>query len=65
MVQLHAAQRGVTVPQFVDNLSWVHGAHSFHAGINFRFYIHNDSRGFFGSTILAPGVLFPGAKAEP
>src|SRR5207248_9524302 len=51
-------QRGVTAPQFIDNLSWIHGAHSFHAGINFRFYIHNDSRGFFGSTILAPGVLF-------
>jgi hypothetical protein len=51
-------QRGVTAPQFIDNLSWVHGAHTFHAGINFRFYVHNDSRGFFGSTILAPGVLF-------
>src|SRR5262245_269687 len=51
-------QRGVTTPQFIDNLSWLHGAHTFRAGINFRFYIHNDSRGFFGSTILAPGVLF-------
>ena len=51
-------QRGVTTPQFIDNLSWLHGSHTFHAGINFRFYIHNDSRGFFGSTILAPGALF-------
>ncbi|HKF21286.1 MAG TPA: TonB-dependent receptor, partial [Candidatus Angelobacter sp.] len=51
-------QRGVTAPQFIDNLSWVHGAHTLHGGLNFRFYVHNDSRGFFGSTILAPGVLF-------
>jgi hypothetical protein len=51
-------QRGVWAPQFIDNLSWIHGAHTFHAGINFRFYVHDDSRGFFGSTILAPGVLF-------
>src|SRR5215813_13608516 len=51
-------ERSVTAPQVIDNLSWVHGAHTFRAGINFRFYVHNDSRGFFGSTILAPGVLF-------
>ena len=51
-------QRGVTAPQFIDNLSWTHGAHTFHGGVNFRFYVHNDSRGFFGSTITAPGVLF-------
>src|SRR5205085_3011802 len=24
----------------------------------FRFYEHNDSRGFFGGTILAPGIIF-------
>jgi hypothetical protein len=51
-------QRAVTTPQFVDNVSWVHGGHTLRAGINFRFYIHNDSRGFFGGTILAPGIFF-------
>lgn len=51
-------QRAVTTPQFIDNISWTHGAHTFHAGINFRFYYHNDSRGFFGSTITHPGILF-------
>jgi hypothetical protein len=56
-VSPHTA-RAVTVPQFIDNLTWTHGAHTFRAGINFRFYIHNDSRGFFGGTILAPGVVF-------
>src|SRR6266478_1524841 len=51
-------QRAVTTPQFVDNVSWIHGAHTVRAGINLRLYIHNDSRGFFGGTILAPGILF-------
>jgi hypothetical protein len=55
-------QRAVTTPQFIDNLSWTHGAHTVRAGFNFRFYIHNDSRGFFGSTILAPGILFSGSN---
>lgn len=51
-------QRAVTAPQFIDNLSWVHGAHTIRTGFNFRFYYHNDSRGFFGSGILAPVVFF-------
>ena len=51
-------QRAVTAPQLIDNLSWVHGAHTIRTGINFRFYYHNDSRGFFGSGILAPVVFF-------
>src|SRR5437870_1891413 len=51
-------QRAITTPQFIDNLSWSHGAHTVRTGINFRFYVHNDGRGFFGSQILAPGILF-------
>jgi hypothetical protein len=51
-------QRAVTAPQFIDNLSWVHGAHTIRTGINFRFYYHNDSRGFFGSGVLTPVVFF-------
>ena len=51
-------QRGITAPQLIDNLSWVHGAHTIRTGINFRFYYHNDSRGFFGGGILAPVVFF-------
>jgi hypothetical protein len=56
-VSPHTA-RAVTAPQFIDNLSWVHGAHTIRTGFNFRFYYHNDSRGFFGSGILAPVVSF-------
>ncbi len=54
-------QRAVTTPQIIDNLSWSHGAHTFRGGINFRFYYHNDSRGFFGGTVAAPGILFNAA----
>ena len=50
--------RAVTTPQIIDNISWTHGAHTFHAGINFRDYIHNDSRGFFGTTDTTPVVQF-------
>jgi len=55
-------QRAVTTPQFVDNVTWSHGAHTFRAGINFRFYIHNDSRGFFGSNALAAATFFDATK---
>src|SRR5215831_14880604 len=34
--------RGVTTPQFMDNLSLLKGAHQFGAGVNIRFYEHND-----------------------
>jgi len=54
-------QRAVTTPQIIDNVSWSHGAHTFRAGINFRFYLHNDSRGFFGGTVAAPGIIFNAA----
>ncbi len=50
--------RAITAPQFVDNISWIHGAHTLRTGLNFRLYYHNDSRGFFGSGILAPVVSF-------
>jgi hypothetical protein len=60
-VSPHTA-RAITTPQLVDNISWIHGAHTVQAGINFRYYYHNDTRGFFGSTILAPGIIFSGTN---
>ncbi len=50
--------RAVTTPQLIDNVSKVWGNHTLHAGINFRWYIHNDSRGFFGSKAVVPWVQF-------
>ncbi len=51
-------ERAVTAPQFIDNVSYVHGAHTIRTGFNIRIYEHNDSRGFFGGGILAPVVYF-------
>ena len=50
--------RAITTPQIVDNVSWTHGAHNLRFGINFRFYLHNDSRGFFGGSIVNPIITF-------
>src|SRR5438874_1731076 len=50
--------RAVTAPQFIDNVSWVKGSHTIRTGINFRMYIHNDSRGFFGSNVVTPIIRF-------
>ncbi|HWC18767.1 MAG TPA: TonB-dependent receptor, partial [Terriglobales bacterium] len=50
--------RAVTAPQIVDNVSWAHGAHNLKFGINFRYYMHNDSRGFFGTNIANPIISF-------
>jgi hypothetical protein len=51
-------QRAITTPQIVDNVTWVRGKHTLRAGINFRFYIHNDSRGFFGGSVVQPIIRF-------
>src|SRR5712691_10218911 len=51
-------QRAITTPQIVDNLTWIHNKHTLRAGINFRFYIHNDSRGFFGGNVVEPIIRF-------
>ena len=50
--------RAVTTPQIIDNVSWSHGAHNLKFGVNFRFYMHNDSRGFFGGNIVDPIITF-------
>ncbi len=54
--------RAVTTPQLVDNLTKVYGNHTFHIGINDRWYIHNDSRGFFGSKAVVPWIQFNGTQ---
>jgi len=51
-------QRAITTPQLVDNVTWIHGKHTLRAGLNFRFYIHNDSRGFFGGSVVEPIIRF-------
>ena len=44
--------------QFVDNLSWLKGSHSFHFGTNMRFQRHTDTRGSVGTANVAPTLNF-------
>ncbi|HEV2826651.1 MAG TPA: TonB-dependent receptor [Pyrinomonadaceae bacterium] len=52
--------RWVTSPQVLDNLSFVHGAHVFRTGLNFRFYRHVDQRGQPGGINVTPSITFSG-----
>ncbi len=51
-------RRAVSTIQFIDNLSYVRGAHAIRTGINFRFYRHNDSRGLAGGLNVSPTIFF-------
>ncbi len=50
--------RAVTTPQFIDNIGILKGAHQFRAGINVRFYQHNDQRGQPGGVNVTPTISF-------
>jgi len=50
--------RAVSNIQFIDNLSYLRGAHAFRMGTNIRFYRHNDSRGFAGGRNISPNIFF-------
>ncbi len=57
--------RWVTTPQVLDNLSFVHGAHVFRTGLNFRFYRHVDQRGQPGGINVTPSVTFLQGNRDP
>ncbi len=57
--------RGVTTPQFLDNLSILKGSHQIGAGINVRFYQHNDQRGQPGGVNVTPTLSFSAAILPP
>ncbi len=57
--------RWVTTPQFLDNLSIVHGAHVFRGGINVRYYRHVDQRGQPGGINVTPSVTFSATTRPP
>ncbi|MDT7779162.1 MAG: hypothetical protein QOC99_1674 [Acidobacteriota bacterium] len=50
--------RGVRTLQYIDNLSYVRGAHTFRGGINFRFSRHTDDRSSVAGTSIEPAVTF-------
>jgi len=57
--------RGVTTPQLLDNLSILKGAHQIGAGVNVRFYQHNDQRGQPGGINLTPTLSFSASVLPP
>lgn len=57
--------RAVTTPQFLDNVSILKGAHQIRAGINVRFYQHNDQRGQPGGVNVTPSLSFSATLLPP
>lgn len=57
--------RGVTTPQFLDNVGILKGAHQIGAGINVRFYQHNDQRGQPGGINVTPSLSFSASVLPP
>ncbi len=55
-------KRAVSNIQFLDNLSYIRGAHTLRTGFNFRFYRHNDERGVPGGFNMSPVIITPGAS---
>jgi hypothetical protein len=50
--------RTIDTYQFVDNLSWLRGSHSFKFGTNVRIQKHRDTRGSVGGANVNPQVDF-------
>jgi Carboxypeptidase regulatory-like domain len=58
-------ERALTTIQFVDNLSFIRGAHVIRGGFNIRLLRHNDVRGLVGGFNLAPTITFSAATRTP
>ena len=54
--------RAIDTYQFVDNLSWVRGAHSLKFGTNIRYQRHTDERGSVAGLDVSPWVDFSTAQ---
>ncbi len=50
--------RGVRTLQYIDNLTYIHGSHTFKGGINFRFGRHFDDRSNVAGAAIEPTVTF-------
>jgi hypothetical protein len=56
--------RGVRTWQFIDNLTFVRGQHTFRGGINFRFNRHTDDRSGVAGSAIEPVVTFSGTAGS-
>jgi hypothetical protein len=52
--------RGVNTRQFIDNLTYLHGSHTFKGGINFRISHHTDDRSNVAGSAIEPVVSLSG-----
>jgi hypothetical protein len=52
--------RGVNTRQFIDNLTYLHGSHTFKGGINFRISRHTDDRSNVAGSAIEPTVSLSG-----
>lgn len=59
------SNRAITTPQILDNVSAVRGKHQLRAGLNFRFYQHNDQRGQPGGFTVTPYLTFSRTTRPP
>lgn len=50
--------RGVRLLQFIDNVTYVRGTHTFKGGVNFRFGRHKDDRSSVAGSAIEPIVSF-------
>jgi hypothetical protein len=58
-------QRMVNTFQFIDNLSYIRGAHTFRMGFNIRKYQHNDERGVPGGFNMTPTIIYSRSTRSP
>jgi archaellum component FlaG (FlaF/FlaG flagellin family) len=52
--------RGVRTTQYIDNVTFIHGSHTFKGGINFRFNLHRDDRSNVAGSAIEPVVVLSG-----
>jgi Carboxypeptidase regulatory-like domain/TonB-dependent Receptor Plug Domain len=50
--------RGVRTLQYIDNLTFIRGQHTFRGGINFRFNLHRDDRSSVAGAAIEPTTSF-------
>jgi len=58
-------QRAVSTIQFINNLGYTRGAHTFRTGFNLRLYRHNDERGVPGGFNMSPTIVFSRSRRSP
>lgn len=56
--------RGVRTLQYIDNLTFIRGPHTFRGGINFRFNRHKDDRSSVAGSAIEPVVTFSTTAAS-